>query len=88
MTCWHGPWLEHMIRRRRAWYAIIALGKHTQSEYIWRGMTSSPLGSTCGLTTLGVAFHHYPSKHTRSDDVGVECYRHSWTTQVIRPRRA
>ena len=30
----------------------------TQSNDVWRGMPSSPLGSTHGQTTSGVAIHH------------------------------
>ena len=55
ITCHHCPWAAHKVRRRRACYAIIALGKHTRSYYIGRGMASSPLGCTNGHTSSGVA---------------------------------
>ena len=56
----HRPWTARMIRRRRAWYDITALGQHTRSNDVGRGMPSSPLGSTHGRTTLGMACHHLP----------------------------
>ena len=35
-------------------------GQHTQSNVVRHVMLSSPLGSTHGRTTLGVALHHHP----------------------------
>ena len=51
----HRPWTARMVGRRRAWYDITALGKHTRSNDFGRGMPSSPLGSTHGRTKSGVA---------------------------------
>ena len=51
----HHPWNARMVRRRRAWYDITALGQHTRSNDVGRGMPSSPLGNTHGRTTSGVA---------------------------------
>ena len=45
-------------RKRRAWHAITALGKHIQSDDVGQGMTSPPLDSTHSRTTPGVACHH------------------------------
>ena len=59
-----------MVGLRRAWHDIIALGQHTRSNDVGRGMPSSPLGSTHGRTTSGVACHHHPWQHTLSSDVG------------------
>ena len=47
-------------RQRRASHDIAAFGQHTRSNDVGRGMPSSPLGSTHGRTTLGVACHHSP----------------------------
>ena len=47
-----------MVRLRRAWHDITALGKHTRSDYVGRGMTSPPLDNTHGRTTSCVACHH------------------------------
>ena len=55
VACHHRPWTVYMVGRRRAWNAITSLGKHTPSIDIGRGMTSPPLDSTDGGTTLGVA---------------------------------
>ena len=48
----------HTVERRRAWHAIIAFGHHTRSNDVERGIPLSPLGSTHGRTTSGVACHH------------------------------
>ena len=42
----------------RPWHEITAFGQHTHSNDVRRGMPSSPLGSTDGQTTSGVACHH------------------------------
>ena len=48
-----------------AWYAIIAIGNHTRSNDIERGIPSRTFESTHGLRTLGVACHHIPwTAHT------------------------
>ena len=49
---------QNTIERRRAWHDITALGQHTRSDYVRRGMISSPLYSTHGRTTSGVACHY------------------------------
>ena len=28
VACHHSPWTAHMVRRHRAWHAIIAFGQH------------------------------------------------------------
>ena len=48
-----------MVRRRRAWHDITALGQHTWSEDVGCGMTSTPLDGKQGQTTSGVACHHH-----------------------------
>ena len=58
VACHHRPWAAQTVGRRRAWHAIIAFGKHTGSNDVGCGMPSSPLGSTHGRTTSGVACHH------------------------------
>ena len=60
VACHHYLWAAHTVERRRAWHAIIALRQHKQSNDIGLGMLSSPLGSTDGRTTSGVACHHRP----------------------------
>ena len=44
--------------QRRAWHAITALGQHTQSKDVKRGMKSPPLDNTHGRTTSGMTCHH------------------------------
>ena len=51
-------WAAHTVQRRRAWHDITALGQHTRSDYVRRGMTSPPLYITHDRTTSGVACHH------------------------------
>ena len=58
VACHHRLWAAHTVERRRAWHAIIALGRQTRSNDVWRGMPSSLSGSTNGRMTLGVACHH------------------------------
>ena len=59
VACHHRLWPEHTVKRHRAWHAIIAFGKHKGSNNVGCCMPSSPLGSTHGGTTSGVAFHHH-----------------------------
>ena len=49
----------HTEERHRAWHDIITFGQHTRLNYVGRGKPSSPLGSTNGRTTSGVACHHH-----------------------------
>ena len=51
-------WAAHTVGRRQALHAITAFGQHTRSNHVGRGIPSSPLGSTLGRTTSGVACHH------------------------------
>ena len=58
------------VKQRRLWHDITTLGKHTRSNDVGRGMTSSPLGSTQvnrrwawnNITAFG--------QHTESNNVG------------------
>ena len=54
----HHLWAAHTVELRRAWHAIIAFGQHKRSNDVERGMPSSPLGSTHGRTTSGMACHN------------------------------
>ena len=58
IACHHRPWTTNTVERRRVWHDIIAFEQHTQLNDVGRGMLSSPLGSTHGRMTLGVACHH------------------------------
>ena len=58
VACDHRLWEAHTVERRRAWHAIIDFGQHKRSNDVWRGMSSSSLGSTHVRTTSGVACHH------------------------------
>ena len=58
VACDHRFWAAHTVERRRALHAIIALGRQTRSNDVRRDMPLSPLGSTHGQTTSGVARHH------------------------------
>ena len=46
--------------QHRVLHDITALGLHTRSNDVGRGMPSLPLGSTHGRTTSDVACHHSP----------------------------
>ena len=54
----HRPWKTYTIRPRRAWHAIIAIGKNTRSDNIKRRMTLSPLGSTHNRKASIMKCHH------------------------------
>ena len=65
VACHHRLWTPHTVKRRRVWHSIIAFKQHTRSNYIRRGMPSSPLGSTNGRTTSSVACqYHLWATHT------------------------
>ena len=65
VACHHRLWTPQTVKRRRACHSIIAFGQHTQSNYVGRGMPSSPLGSTNGRTTSRVDVqHHLWAAHT------------------------
>ena len=52
--------LAHTVRRRRAWHAIVALGRQTCSDNVRRDKPSPPLDSTHGRTTSSVVLYHRP----------------------------
>ena len=58
VKCHHPLWTTQIVRRCKVWHAHMALGQHTRSDDIRRGMLSSPLGNICNQTTSGVACHH------------------------------
>ena len=58
VACHHRIWAAHTVERRQACHAIIASGKHPQSNDVRSGMTSPPLDSTYGRTTSGVKCLH------------------------------
>ena len=55
MACHHRLWAAQMVERRRAWHAIIALGRQTRSNYVRRDMPSPPFDSMHDRTTSGIA---------------------------------
>ena len=58
VACHHRLWAAQTVERCRVWHAIIALGRQTQSNEVRRDMPSSPLDSTHGRMTSGMACHH------------------------------
>ena len=69
VACHHRLWAAHIIERHRAWHAIIAIGQQTPSNDVQCVMPSSPLESTNGRTTSGVACHHSPWTANTANDV-------------------
>ena len=57
-ACHHRLRAAHTVGLHRAWHDITALGQHTRSDDVGRGMPSSPFGSTHGRTTSRVACYH------------------------------
>ena len=60
VASYHRPLKAHMIGRRLAWHARMALGQHTRSTDVARGNPSSQLCSTRFWTTSRVACPHRP----------------------------
>ena len=90
VACHHRLWAAHTVERRRAWHAIIAFGQHTRSSDVGRGMPSSPLGSTHGRTTSGVACmpsSPLGSTHGRTAS-GVACHLRLFAAHTVERRRA
>ena len=85
----HCPWTAHTVEQRRVWHAIIAFWQHKRSNYIGRGMPSSPLGSTNGRMTSGVACHRrlWTSTNSRTAS-GVACHHLLWAAQTVERRWA
>ena len=54
-ACYHRPWTTRTVVRRRAWHDITTHGRHTRSNDVGCGMTSSPLDCTHSRTTSGMA---------------------------------
>ena len=50
VACYHLFWAAQTVGRRLAWHAITALGQHTWSDDVGRGMPSSSLGRSNGRT--------------------------------------
>ena len=59
VECHYHPWTTQTVERRKAWHDITALELHALPDDVGRCMPSSPLDSTDGRTTLGVAWHHH-----------------------------
>ena len=58
VACHNGPWTAHMVRRHRAWHAIISPRMYIQFNDIERGMPSYPFDITHDRTTSVVARHN------------------------------
>ena len=74
----------------RAWTAKYAFAQHTRSSDVGRGMPSSPLGSTHGRTTSGVACmpsSPLGSTHGRTAS-GVACHLRLFAAHTVERRRA
>ncbi|TMW81743.1 hypothetical protein EJD97_008050 [Solanum chilense] len=72
MSCNHQTCIAYTVGRRRAWDAIMTLGKHTQLDYVGCGRPLSPLDSI-HMAGQRWAWHSIIAlrQHTRSDDVGL-----------------
>ena len=58
VTCHHRLRTANTDEHRRAWHAIIALGRQTRSNDVWLDMPSPPLDIKHDRTTSDVAYHH------------------------------
>ena len=89
MTCYHHPWNVYTIRWYQALQVIIALGHHTQSYNVVRGMPAWPLGSPHGWMMLGVGCHHrlwttYLVGRDRACYAIIAIGKHQWSDDVRR----
>ena len=88
VTCHHRLLTAHSVERSFVWHVIIAVGQHTRSNNVGRGMISPPLDNTHGrqrrawydITALG--------QHTRSAMSGVAFHHRPWTAHTVGLRRA
>ena len=89
IACHHRLWTAHTEERRRAWHDIITFGQHTRLNYVGRGMPSSPLGSTNGRTSSGVACRCrlWTSSHSLTVS-SLACHHCSWTGNMVERRIA
>ena len=69
-ACRHRPWAAYTVKGRRAWHAVISFGQHTRTDYVKRGMLSSPLDCTYDWTMFGVHAIIALGLHTGLDYVG------------------
>ena len=58
VACHHRLWEAQTVERRRAWHAIIVLGRQTRSNDVRRDMPSPPLDNTHSRMTYGLSCHH------------------------------
>ena len=59
VACHHRLWEAQTVEPRQAWHANVTFGQHARSNFVGRGMPLSPLGSTNGRTTSGMACHYH-----------------------------
>ena len=88
--CNHCLWTTYMVGRDRAFYAIIAIGKHKRSDDVRRDMPSLPLDITHGGTTSAWYAIIALGQHIRLEKVrwGIPLWplgsTHGWTTSGVR----
>ena len=75
--------------QRQAWHDIIAVGQHTRSNDVERGMISPPFDSTHDQTASGVACHHrllatQTVERHRSWHAIITIGQHKWSNDVRR----
>ena len=70
VACHHRLWAAHTVERRRAWHAIIALGRQTRSDNVRHDMPSPPLDSTHGRQLRALHDIFALAQHAWSDYVG------------------
>ncbi|TMW81339.1 hypothetical protein EJD97_010239, partial [Solanum chilense] len=86
MACHHRLWTTHTVIRGPAWHDTIAFGLHKWSLDVGRGMPSSPLGSTHGRMTSGMACQHRTwESHTTElrTTLGLACHHRLWKAHTI-----
>ena len=64
VSCDHRLWAAQTVELRRAWHAIISLGRQTWSNDVRRGMPSLPLGIDVRTASSNACHHRLWPAHT------------------------
>ena len=70
VACHNRIWAAQKVERCQVWHDIIAIGQHTRSNDVGRGMTSPPLENTHGRQRWAWNDITALTQHTQSSDVG------------------
>ena len=88
VACHHLLWPAHTVKRRRAWHAIIAFGKHTGSNDVTLHATIT-FGQHTQSNDVGRGMPSSPLGSTHCQTMsGVACHHLLWEAHTVEQRRA